>query len=247
MKIRKIVALLLSLTLLLPILTSCGDKVGPLGTGYSEYAKDRDIEGRDIHYVEMGVRGYGKVIILLDGTSAPKTVENFLTLVREGFYDGLTFHRVIKDFMIQGGDPKGDGSGGSKNTIEGEFVLNGHYNDISHLRGVISMARSDSYNSASSQFFICNADAVRSLDNRYASFGYVIMGMSVIDAITEDVFPKTAYADYYGVGQYYGTTGMTYHDIWSSYGNGTIENKKDKPVIEYIKELENYVPEFTYD
>jgi peptidyl-prolyl cis-trans isomerase B (cyclophilin B) len=247
MNIKKIVALLISLALLLPILTACTDDVGPLGDGWCEYAADRDLEGREIHYVEMGVRGYGKVIILLDATTAPKTVKNFLTLVRSGFYNGLTFHRVIEDFMIQGGDPKGDGSGGSPNNVVGEFVLNGHYNDISHLRGVISMARSDSYNSASSQFFICNADAIRSLDGRYAAFGYVIMGMSVIDAITEDVFPKTAYADYRGVYEYYGSTGMTYHGIWNNYGNGRIESAKDKPVIDYIKELVDYVPEFSYE
>lgn len=246
MKIKRILALMLATLFVIGSLSSCARDVGPLGTGYSEYAVDRDVEGRDIHYVEMGVRGYGKVIILLDATSAPKTVDNFLTLVRDGFYDGLTFHRVIKDFMIQGGDPKGDGSGGSEKNVEGEFVLNGFYNDISHLRGVISMARSDSYNSASSQFFICNADAIASLDGKYAAFGYVIMGMSVIDQITEEVFPKTAYADFYGNNMSYTGT-MTYHQVWSMYGNGAIEKKSDKPVIDYIKELVDYVPEFTYD
>ena len=239
-------ALALAMIFVIGSFTSCADDVGELGTGYSDYAADRDIEDRDIHYVEMGVRGYGKVIILLDATSAPKTVDNFLTLVRDGFYDGLTFHRVIKDFMIQGGDPDGDGSGGSKDNVEGEFVLNGYYNDISHIRGVISMARSDAYNSASSQFFICNADAIASLDGKYAAFGYVIMGMSVIDAITEEVFPKTAYADFHGNYTNYTST-MTYHQVWSMYGNGAIEKNSDKPVIAYIKELENYVPEFVYD
>jgi len=239
-------ALMLAMLFIVGSLTSCADNVGELGTGYSDYATERDVEGRDVHYVEMGVRGYGKVVILLDATSAPKTVENFLSLVRDGFYDGLTFHRVIKNFMIQGGDPDGDGSGGSKNNVEGEFVLNGFYNDISHIRGVISMARSDSYNSASSQFFICNADAIASLDGRYAAFGYVIMGMSVIDAITEEVFPKTAYADFYGNNMSYTST-MTYHQVWSAYGNGRIEKDSDKPVIDYIKELPDYVPEFTYD
>ena len=237
---------MLAMLLIIGSLTSCAEAVGPLGTGYCDYAKDRDTEGHDVHYVEMGIRGYGKVVILLDATSAPKTVENFLTLVRDGFYDGLTFHRVIKDFMIQGGDPKGDGSGGSDKNVEGEFVLNGFYNDISHIRGVISMARSDSYNSASSQFFICNADAIASLDGKYAAFGYVIMGMSVIDAITEEVFPKTAYADFYGNNMSY-TSSLTYHQVWSMYGNGAVEKKSDKPVIDYIVELENYVPEFTYD
>ena len=246
MKIKRMLALMLAMIFAIGSLSSCSESVGELGTGYSDYAVDRDIEGRDIHYVEMGVRGYGKVVILLDATSAPKTVENFLMLVRDGFYDGLTFHRVIKDFMIQGGDPKGDGSGGSKNDIEGEFVLNGYYNDINHIRGVISMARSESYNSASSQFFICNADAMASLDGRYAAFGYVIMGMSVVDAITEEVFPKTAYADFYGNNMSYTST-MTYHQVWSAYGNGAVEKDSDKPVIAYIRELENYTPEFAYE
>lgn len=231
---------MLALIFVIGSLSSCAKSVGELGTGYSDYAVDRDIEGRDIHYVEMGVRGYGKIIILLDATSAPKTVENFLTLVRDGFYDGLTFHRVIKDFMIQGGDPKGDGSGGSKNDIEGEFVLNGFYNDINHIRGVISMARSESYNSASSQFFICNADSSDSLDGNYAAFGYVVEGMSVIDAVTKDFFPKSEYADYYDnweIDTYYGTYK---HYVWSYLGNGAIKDKANQPVIKYIKVLDNW-------
>jgi peptidyl-prolyl cis-trans isomerase B (cyclophilin B) len=100
--------------------------------------------------------------------------------------------------MIQGGDPKGNGTGGSETKIKGEFASNGHENDISHKYGVISMARSNDPNSASSQFFICNADASSSLDGNYAAFGYVVEGMSVVDDLTKDVFPKTAYADYYG-------------------------------------------------
>ena len=246
---KKIIAFILALTMSVLALVSCEDteKSATLGTGYSQHAVKRDVEGRDISYVEMCVKNYGKVVILLDATTAPVTVANFLKLVRSGFYDGLTFHRVIQDFMIQGGDPKGDGSGGSPDTIKGEFVLNGHYNDISHLRGTISMARSDSMDSASSQFFICNADSINSLDGRYAAFGYVIMGMSVIDEITADVFPKTAYADYYGSSGYDSVTGMSHQQIWSYYGNGRIEKNKDKPVIKYIKVLEDYVPEFEYE
>lgn len=242
MKLKRIIAIILTLSLLTLSLSSCSDpKTDELGTGYSRHAATRDTAGRDISYVEMCVEDYGRVVILLDATTAPVTVENFLSLVKEGFYDGLTFHRVIKNFMIQGGDPKGDGSGGSEQEIKGEFVLNGHYNDISHLRGVISMARSDSYNSASSQFFITNADSIASLDGRYAAFGYVIMGMSVIDEITSDVFPKTAYAEYYG------SSNTQEQQMWQYYGNGRIEKKKDKPVIKYIKVLEDYTPEFTYD
>ncbi len=231
---KRIIALILVIVTALTCLVSCGEA---LGTGYSEYAKTRDIEGRDIHYVEISVKHYGKMIVLLDGTTAPKTVENFLKLAEDGFYDGLTFHRVIKDFMIQGGDPDGNGSGGSKDKIKGEFEENGHYNNIRHKRGVISMARSNDYDSASSQFFICNADAEVSLDGKYAAFGYVIMGMSVVDAITEDVFPKTAYYDFYGT---------SYHQYWAAYGNGAIENDKDKPVINYIKVLKDYTPDFDY-
>ena len=236
---KKITALILLFVMAFGILTSCGGgSREELGTGWSPYAETRDIEGRDVSYVEMSVKGYGKAIILVDATSAPETVANFLSLVSRGFYDGLTFHRVIKDFMIQGGDPKGDGSGGSDKTIKGEFSANGFENDIKHYTGVISMARSNDMNSASSQFFICNADARSSLDGNYAAFGYVIMGMSVIEKITEEVFPKTAYAEWYG--------DYNYHQYWQYYGNGRIENKKDKPKIEYIKILEDYVPNFDY-
>ncbi|MBE6587866.1 MAG: peptidylprolyl isomerase [Ruminococcaceae bacterium] len=113
---------------------------------------------------------------------APKTVENFVSLAKEGFYDGLIFHRVIAGFMIQGGDPMGMGYGGSGKNIVGEFKLNGFDNPISHKRGVISMARSQSPNSASSQFFICHADATF-LDGQYAAFGKVTEGIEVVDEI----------------------------------------------------------------
>ena len=113
---------------------------------------------------------------------APITVDNFLKLVNEGFYDGLIFHRVIKDFMIQGGDPEGTGMGGAKEKIKGEFSANGVPNDVKHVRGVISMARAMNPNSASSQFFIVHKDAPH-LDGQYASFGRVIEGMEVVDEI----------------------------------------------------------------
>ncbi len=235
MKLKKLAALLLALTLTVLTLASCGNKSKPC-----KYATERDIEGRDITYVEMSIKKYGKIVILLDATTAPLTVENFLKLVNEDFYTDLTFHRIIKDFMIQGGDPKGNGSGGSADTIIGEFSSNGYANDISHIRGVISMARSKDNNSASSQFFICNADAVESLDGNYAAFGYVVSGMDVVDKITEKVFPKTALADLYGDMTYNSYYGTYNHYIWSSYGNGTVEKTEDKPVIEYIKVLEGY-------
>lgn len=124
----------------------------------------------------------GKIRLTLDPTAAPKTVENFLSLVKSGFYDGLTFHRVIPGFMIQGGDPLGNGMGGAENKIVGEFAQNGHPNPIRHTRGVISMARSAMPNSASSQFFIMHADAPH-LDGSYAAFGHVTEGMEVVDEI----------------------------------------------------------------
>ena len=225
MKLRRIIAALLICVFAFIGFSSCGSDDA------CAYASDRKIKGRDISYVEMSVKDYGKVVILLDATTAPITVENFLKLVNEEFYNGLTFHRIIKDFMIQGGDPDGNGTGGSKDNIVGEFASNGYNNDISHIRGVISMARSNDPDSASSQFFICNADAADSLDGNYAAFGYVVKGMGVIDKITEDVFPKTVYAEYYGT---------AYHQSWAYYGNGAIENDADKPVIEYIKVLDNY-------
>ncbi len=124
----------------------------------------------------------GKIKLELDASAAPITVANFEKLVGEGFYNGLIFHRVIAGFMIQGGDPTGTGMGGSKEEIKGEFAANGVNNPISHERGVISMARTNAPNSASSQFFICHADA-QFLDGNYAAFGRVVEGIEVVDAI----------------------------------------------------------------
>ncbi len=155
-----------------------------LKDGVCEYVEARDISGRDVVYVDITVKHFGTVKVLLDRTTAPITVDNFVKLVNEKFYDGLTFHRVMESFMIQGGDPKADGTGGSSETIKGEFESNGYKdNDISHIRGVISMARSDDKDSASSQFFICNTDSTF-LDGNYAAFGYVVEGLRVIDDIT---------------------------------------------------------------
>ena len=165
---RKIVSLLLVIAtaLLLPLsLASC----------------------KQYYYVKMEVRGYGDVIICLDSQNAPKTVRNFVKLVKRGFYDGLTFHRVLDNFMVQGGDPLGTGAGGSGKNIVGEFEANGFQNNLPHEYGVISMARGDGYDSASSQFFICNTrdrQYIEHLDGLYAAFGWVVEGMEVIDAIT---------------------------------------------------------------
>lgn len=136
------------------------------------------------HYVEMKVKDYGTIELELDSDVAPITVTNFINLVNSKFYDGLTFHRIIDGFMIQGGDPLGNGTGGSSKTIKGEFSKNGVKNSISHVRGVISMARSSDYNSASSQFFIVQKDTT-SLDGQYAAFGKVISGMDVVDKIAK--------------------------------------------------------------
>lgn len=216
------------------------DNTDVMGTGACEYLDSRDISGRDIKYVEMCVEKYGRVVILLDATTAPETVNNFISLVEKGFYNGLTFHRIMDDFMIQGGDPKGNGTGGNTDengneiNIKGEFDENGHPNDISHKYGVISMARAGSDNvgnegrdTASSQFFICNADASRSLDGKYAAFGYVVEGLSVIDAITEGTLNQVK--DMYG-DQYIS---------WLYYGNGAIDSTI-QPKIKYIKVLDSW-------
>ena len=134
-------------------------------------------------YVLLEIANYGKILIRLFPDVAPETVANFKTLVSQGFYDGLIFHRVIKDFMIQGGDPDGNGTGGSPNNIKGEFKNNGFDNNLKHLRGVVSMARrGDDMNSASSQFFVMHMDAPH-LDAQYAGFGKVTEGLDVLDAI----------------------------------------------------------------
>ena len=244
---KKIISLLLVAVLMCTALSSCEDtgKSDTMGTGACEYLDTRDITDRDVTYVEFCVKNYGRFVLLIDATTAPITAENFINLVESGFYTGKTFHRIIRDFMIQGGDPNGDGSGGLKETIYGEFSENGyHNNDLKHLRGVISMARTNENNSASCQFFICNARA-KALDGKYAAFGYVVEGMSVIDEITDKVFPKTAYADYYGntnVHPDYSYYNVTYHNFWQYYGNGTVENDADKPVIKYAKVLESWTP-----
>ena len=140
------------------------------------------------YYVDINVEDYGKVTILLDQEEAPLTAANFVSLAQSGFYDGLTFHRIMEGFMMQGGDPEGDGTGGSEKTIPGEFASNGFENGLSHKRGTISMARTEEPNSASSQFFIMQEDK-KSLDGKYAAFGQVVEGMDIVDAICEAAKP----------------------------------------------------------
>lgn len=157
--------------------------------------------------VEIDIEEYGKISVALYPDYAPITVDNFVKLVEDGFYDGLTLHRIIADFMIQGGDPLGNGTGGSDEEIKGEFYSNGVANTLSHTRGAISMARSQMPDSASSQFFIVHKDSTF-LDGQYAAFGYVTDGIEVVDAICDKV-PVTD-------------------------GNGTVE-AKNQPVIKSIK------------
>ncbi len=142
----------------------------------------------ELHHVEIEIEDYGTITVELDASAAPVTVENFLSLAESGFYDGLTFHRIIEGFMMQGGDPNGDGTGGSEETIVGEFSDNGYDNPLSHTRGAISMACSSDYDSASSQFFIVQEDST-SLDGQYAVFGYVTDGMDIVDQICADAEP----------------------------------------------------------
>lgn len=144
-----------------------------------------DVYSKGLHHAELQIENYGTITMELDADTAPITVSNFCKLAKDGFYDGLTFHRIIDGFMIQGGDPKGDGSGGTDETIKGEFSQNGVENDISHVRGTVSMARSNDYDSASSQFFIVQSDSTF-LDGQYAGFGHVTSGMEIVDQICKD-------------------------------------------------------------
>lgn len=138
------------------------------------------------HHAEIQVKDYGTITVELDADTATITVTNFVNLAKDGFYDNLTFHRIMDGFMIQGGDPNGDGTGGADQTIKGEFSSNGVENEISHTRGTISMARAQDPDSASSQFFIVQEDSDY-LDGNYAAFGHVTSGMEIVDQICKDV------------------------------------------------------------
>lgn len=218
---KKLFTYLLCATLFSAVLTGCGAKkedtaqTDTSGTELTESEnssaseKEEDyLEG--LHHVEIEVQDYGTIVLELDADTAPVSVTNFIRLTREGFYDGLTFHRIISGFMIQGGDPKGNGTGGSDQTIKGEFSENGVENDISHVRGVISMARSKDPDSASSQFFIVHEDSLF-LDGNYAGFGHVTEGMEIVDSICEDTPVQDS--------------------------NGTVE-KDDQPTITSVKVID---------
>ena len=181
------------------------------GQTKEDESEEADVEenagGIGMRNVELVVKDYGTIKLELDGDTAPITVENFVNLAESGFYNGLTFHRIMDGFMIQGGDPQGTGFGGSDQTIKGEFAANGVKNDISHKKGVISMARSQHPDSASSQFFITVADS-EFLDGNYAAFGRVVEGQDIADKIAADAQPID--------------------------NNGTIP-KENQPIIEEIK------------
>lgn len=174
------------------------------GSDISSSDDTKQLSGK--HHVVIKVKKYGNIKVELVADTAPISVTNFVNLAKKGFYDGLTFHRIIDGFMIQGGDPSGDGTGGSDETIKGEFSDNGVENNISHVRGTISMARSSENDSASSQFFIVQSDSTY-LDGQYAGFGTVTSGMDIVDKICKDT-PVTD-------------------------SNGTVE-KENQPVIEKI-------------
>ncbi len=196
---KKIATLFLYTILLAVFAAGCGSNeapakqhsdtstAAPSGEEMSGAAGEEEKNSQEgLHHVEIHIADYGTIALELDADTAPITVDNFLKLAEEGFYDGLTFHRIISGFMIQGGDPGGNGTGGSDETIKGEFSQNGIENDISHVRGVISMARSNDPDSASSQFFIVHEDSTF-LDGEYAAFGRVTDGMEVVDQICENV------------------------------------------------------------
>lgn len=215
---RKATKLFCMALILIVGLTGCGGnakkaeqsgKTDSTGSGKQQESQTGEtLTGK--HHVEIQIKDYGTIKAELDADVAPVSVSNFVSLAKSGFYDGLTFHRIISGFMIQGGDPKGDGTGGSDKNIKGEFSANGVENSISHVRGTISMARAQEYDSASSQFFIMHQDGA-SLDGQYAAFGKVTEGMEIVDQICE----KTPVVD----------------------GNGKVEADK-QPKIESIKVID---------
>lgn len=185
MRIRKIIGMFAAGMLSLSLLAGCGstkEEDTKEQKPQTEKQETADTETKEKIMAEIKVKDYGTITVALEPEYAPITVENFVKLAKDGFYDGLTFHRIMEGFMMQGGDPNGDGTGGAEETIKGEFSENGVDNPLSHTRGAISMARSQMPDSASSQFFIVHEDSPH-LDGQYAAFGYVTEGMDVVDKI----------------------------------------------------------------
>ena len=198
---KRLISIILMAALLSLCLTGCGDtrenadKSTAKTTKKESFAEKKDADTSNSqyltgkHHAEIVIAEYGKLELELDADIAPITVTNFVNLAKKGFYNGLTFHRIMSGFMIQGGDPNGDGTGGSEETIKGEFKSNGIENTMSHKRGVSSMARTQNDpDSASSQFFIVQADS-DFLDGDYAAFGKVTAGMDIVDKICQSVQP----------------------------------------------------------
>ena len=181
---KRSLCLLLALALALGLCACAGTRAGAAAPAAAETAQ----EAPELRRAEITIRDYGTVKLELDASAAPLTVANFCKLAQAGFYDGLTFHRIMDGFMIQGGDPTGTGTGGAEEKIPGEFSKNGVDNPISHVKGVISMARANDPNSASSQFFITVADATF-LDGSYAAFGHVTEGIEIVEQIAKDARP----------------------------------------------------------
>lgn len=192
---KRILILTIAMLMSVMMLAGCGGSGGETAEesgGQAETeAQTQELtkaEGIGVHHAEIEIADYGTIKLELDGDEAPLTVQNFMDLANSGFYDGLTFHRIIDGFMIQGGDPNGDGTGGSEKNIKGEFAANGIENNISHKKGVISMARAQDPDSGSSQFFIVVADS-DFLDGQYAAFGHVTEGQDIADKIAADAKP----------------------------------------------------------
>ena len=183
---RRTLCVLLAL-LMLPALAACGRKTEP-DPAAAPAAESAAETFQTVRHAEITVKDYGVIKLELDEGTAPITVANFIKLAQSGFYDGLTFHRIMDGFMIQGGDPLGNGTGGASEHIKGEFAANGVENNISHTKGTISMARATPYDSASSQFFIMVDDA-RHLDGMYAAFGRVTEGIEIVEQIAKDAKP----------------------------------------------------------
>lgn len=208
---KKVGSICLAVLLILSLAGCSKTSVVGITTTSKAPAANEESQGVGTHHAEIDIQDYGTITVELDGDIAPITVQNFMDLANDGFYDGLTFHRIIDGFMIQGGDPEGTGMGGSDETIKGEFSANGVENNLSHTRGAISMARNSvSMDSASSQFFIVQSDSTY-LDGQYACFGYVTSGMDIVDQICKDAQPTD--------------------------GNGTI-SAADQPVITAVRVID---------
>ena len=197
---RKVLMTVITAMMMGVIFSGCGEKASEVpvdektaieagfSDGTSEGVLDTSEQLSGKHHAEIVIKDYGTISVELAADSAPITVTNFVNLAQEGFYDGLTFHRIMDGSMMQGGDPLGNGTGGASEKIKGEFASNGVDNSLSHTKGAVSMARSSAPDSASSQFFIVETDSTF-LDGEYAVFGYVTEGIEIVEKICADAKP----------------------------------------------------------